>query len=170
MISAPKMSVSIMLMKKEYFIGQFRDARQALFPKQPPVQPMSFKRRLLDAVFAFYPFKHLEPFPRAVHYVNTNLASHGNDGIGLDGIFDYIASIHRVQAGELSNSSAFILASFRWSKKGQATGAAFNFLGFFVAGTHDHKKRALGIRAPDEHGLSASSPSKPPFKGARKRG
>ncbi|MBA1187899.1 RHS repeat-associated core domain-containing protein [Pseudomonas entomophila] len=147
MTSGLKTSVPIVLKKKAYIATQLEDARQALFYKRKPALHMSPERQVLDAAFSAYPVERLEPFPRSVQYVNTNLASHGNSRISMEGSRHYAALVTQVQADERSNSGAHLSAAYTWLSKGEATGFLFNVGGALVTGAHDHKNRVLGIRS-----------------------
>lgn len=145
--STSKISVPITLKKKAYIATQLEDARQALFYKRQPALHMSPERQVLDAAFSAYPVERLEPFPRSVQYVNTNLASHGNSRISMEGSRHYAALVAQVQADERSNSSAHLSAAYSWLSRGEATGFVFNVGGALVTGAHDHRNRVLGIRS-----------------------
>lgn len=147
MTNGLKISVPIALKKKAYIATQLEDARQALVYKRQPALHMSLERQVLEAAFSAYPVERLEPFPRSVQYVNTNLASHGNSRISMEGSRHYAALVTQVQADERSNSGAHLSAAYTWLSKGEATGFLFNVGGALVTGAHDHKNRVLGIRS-----------------------
>ncbi|MCG8291423.1 hypothetical protein [Pseudomonas entomophila] len=85
-----------------------------------------------------------QPFTDAIAYVNRNLASWGNGGLPMQKARAYANDVRRVEGGEISNTTAFILSAIGWAKEGNAVGVAMNCLGALASGPVDHQNYIFG--------------------------
>lgn len=80
-----------------------------------------------------------QPFGKAVHLVNGNLGSHGNDEISKGKAESYVRDVKLVEAGEISNSTGFANSAAGWIKEGNVTAAVMNLGGMMLAGAVDRQ-------------------------------
>ncbi|AVB18288.1 MULTISPECIES: RHS repeat-associated core domain-containing protein [Pseudomonas syringae group] len=85
--------------------------------------------------------------------VNENLISHGNDALSKSHAGYYLRLARKVNAGEMSNTSAHVAAAQKWmpqildprTRSDGLVGTAFNLGGAFGEGVNDHKRYKTGL-------------------------
>ncbi|MBK5005452.1 RHS repeat-associated core domain-containing protein [Pseudomonas sp. S32] len=87
------------------------------------------------------------PFVEKLSKVNRNLASHGDKSLSREHAQAYVEIAERNSKGEISSTSAHVLASQEWLKEegpARLVGFTFNSAGALGAGVEDHAQLKTG--------------------------
>ncbi|WP_296235218.1 RHS repeat domain-containing protein [Pseudomonas sp. UBA4617] len=133
----------------------FSTARKSLMPgtQKPPVEAIPNRTVLAEHLGSVESNK---PFSQAVDMVNSNLASNGAADISAAKLEQYVRLTQDVNAGEISNTTAFFASAGGWvgdttsSGPDRVVGALFNFGGAMFSGAQeaDNMKKGLFFRSP----------------------
>ncbi|MGY4526624.1 hypothetical protein [Pseudomonas sp. TE21394] len=121
--------------------------------QKPPVEAIPNRTVLAEHLGSVESNK---PFSQAVDMVNSNLASNGAADISAAKLEQYVRLTQDVNAGEISNTTAFFESAGGWvgdttsSGPDRVVGALFNFGGAMFSGAQeaDNMKKGLFFRSP----------------------
>lgn len=126
-----------------------RTTLQSVSRNPNPIAPMPPARQMLQDAIA--PLSRENPFIVKLDEVNLNLASHGHGGLSMSHARNYAGLAKRVDAGELSNTGAHVMAAEKWAetfgrqrRPSAVVGVVLNYAGAFASGPRDHLLHKTG--------------------------
>ncbi|GAB1845846.1 hypothetical protein MyNCGM683_06710 [Achromobacter xylosoxidans] len=92
-----------------------------------------------------------QPFGKAVHAINRNLASWDDSQLSMAKAQAYAHDATQVELDELSNAFAFARSASQWFTERNAVGVTMNTLGILASGAIDSQNRNRGRSAMAPH-------------------